>query len=263
MTFSAAPTKLPPRPPLVKTIGVLNIVFGGLLMLCGPCPGLMTLALPSLMPMLEKQQQVVRDRLETNKRRELEALAQQEKTASTEEEKQRIRAEKAAKESEPIPIAPSPDMSQFGLDDVRVRLHYGLDAVSCLFFNLLMLISGFGIMRFARWGRSLGITIAWLKLIRLVALTLSMVFVVAPFMNPKSASMMAQMAEQGAAAAPGAPPKSAEQKAQEVQEMTASLRNFNLMIAVGFGLLGAIYPITQLAVLSSRSAKDAFSEPSM
>jgi hypothetical protein len=261
MTSPRAAQKPRPKPGLVATIGVLNIVFGGLLLLCGPCPGLYMLALPSMMPILERQQDMVRQTLEKQKRNEIEALNQQEKTAQTEEEKERIRIERAAKEAEPVPIPPTPDITRIGLNDIRVRLHYGLDVVTCMILNLAMLISGVGLVRWHRWGRGLGIAVAWLKIIRLIALTASMLVVVGPFMNARSKDFLAGMTGQAQSKENKGEGLSPDQEAREEAELQALFKNVNRLTAWGVLTLGCIYPVAALVVLNSRSAKEAFAKP--
>src|SRR5215471_1940587 len=53
-----------PNPSAAKTIGVLNIVFGACLLLCGLCCGLYMTAVAAMGPMMAVQQQQVQQQMQ-------------------------------------------------------------------------------------------------------------------------------------------------------------------------------------------------------
>ena len=231
-----------PAPAVQRTLGILNLIFGGLLFVCGPCYGGSVLALPALMSFTQQQQAKVQERVEAERSAEIAALAEQEAKAETEEQKASLRAERIARENRPVPnVNPNTfDPKMMGLDDPRVRLHYGADAITCVILNLLFIISGVGLLRGASWGRALGVGTAWLKIIRLLVLTSSAIFIIQPVMS-------ARMAQALKAAGPGAAAINPALAASGTQTTNTVMA---LVLLVGC----LVYPIVLLVLLRRPTA---------
>jgi hypothetical protein len=244
--------------PFVKLIGVLNIVFGGLLMVCGTCFGLYILALPLMMPAFQSMQDSVKDRVEKQKQTEIAALEKRATNAETAVEKEEIRGEIAEVKAREVIVqtTPLPDFNDFGFTGVHFRLHYALEAATCLLLNMIMVVSGVGLVRFAEWGRRLGIWGAWLKIVRLGLLSVSLI-VLSETNGPKLAKVFASAgATEGAAKAP----QDAAADAQAEQDAKTTLRLVNWSYALGMLLIGSIYPAVTIRVLTRPGAHLACSK---
>jgi len=228
-------------PGVVKTLGALNIVFGVGLMLCGTAFDAYFVALPSLMSTLERQQESVQDQFQQRRDAEIQALRVQEEKAETAEEKARARADRIAAESQPLPNPPMPmaDLSMYGLDDPRVRTHYAVEGATCLLVNLLMLISGIGLLRLKNWGRRMAIQVAVLKVVRLVLLTGSLMFIVQPILDAKQAQAQARQPDAGQL------------------EAMKTVRSFTSIFLILFLGVGSVYPALVILLLTRPGARSA------
>lgn len=229
-----------PRSP--KVIGMLNIVFGVLLGLCGLCQGLMiggsAFSGPQFLNAMQEEQDAMADQIETLQV-ELEAADD----ATSEAVQKQI--DDANQQLEILQSMPNP-MKMWGLDQPRVLAFFGTQCVVNVLLNLLLFISGIGLLSYSEWGRKMGLWVAGLKLVNLIIVAIVMVVLVAPAVANGMQDFMADIAEQqGQAEMP--PP-------EEIgQSMT-----FGMMIqtAIGSGL-AAIYPIICLWQLSRSQVKRA------
>src|SRR3954452_7391599 len=92
-----------PKTAIPRAIGILNIVFGALLLLCTLCYA-SSLAMQSAMgPMMAAQQQQMQQMLEADRLQKLQELQRIEQAAQDEKEKAAIRARQQALKAQPIP----------------------------------------------------------------------------------------------------------------------------------------------------------------
>src|SRR2546426_11288867 len=113
---TSLPSPLPPpgafRPKssTPKVLGILNIIFGSVLILFGICGALSVVMNRAIAPMMTAQQMQVRQVFEANQQAErtaeLRKLEEQEDAAQSGEEKQSIRSQRQALESTPIAVMP-------------------------------------------------------------------------------------------------------------------------------------------------------------
>lgn len=245
MTFDESESAPIPDPHTPKTFGVLNIVFALLLMPCSMCMTFYALV-PALLGFVSEnvaQQANVR---ELQLKAELSRLDEDMKTATTDEQRQEIQNKRSAIEAAPAPKADFPKIfSNEGFRKPVYMAHFIGDLSSGLFLNLLMLISGAGLVYLKGWGRVLAILISWMKVIRLLILAISSMFLLAPWL-----SNLVNVLEQEAikmdpalgATAPNAGSKAA------------------LLVTIAGWLIfafGAIYPIVQIRFLSLPSVREA------
>lgn len=149
----------------------------------------------------------------------------------------------------PMVMPVMPDMGEiFKIYNNPHFTGFGLaDAVSGMVLNLLLLISGAGLLMLRPWGRTLAVWTAWLKIARLVALYLFAVFVTVPVISKLVGNMAEKMiAEQ--AAGRGAPP---------VGTLTMVYAVMGTVLAVGMILIGVIYPAISLWLLNKPASKAA------
>jgi hypothetical protein len=246
-----------PSPRPAKVIGILNIIFALIAMGMGLCCSVYTLVMPSMGPMIKAQQQQALAQQAAIRRAALASLHAQEQAAETEEAKAQIRAKIGALEAAPLQVQPEIDIERLGLQDPRYLGHFGADLASNLILNLLMFLAGIGLIRLKEWGRTLGVWVAALKLVRLLALTASLIFMVVPFVTRRVGEFGAQVEAQEAArkgqpaAGPPGPPS------REIAEMLRALAGMATGYAVGLLIFGSIYPAISLVVLTRPGVKAA------
>ena len=100
-----------PKPGIPKTLGILNVIFGVLLVLYGLCMVGGLVAAPAMLQIAEKTVKEAQAKVEAQQKAQLKALDDREKAAKTEEEKKAIQQEKADASSPTAPIAQPMDMS--------------------------------------------------------------------------------------------------------------------------------------------------------
>src|SRR4051794_15297384 len=125
-----------PNPRLSRAVGILNIVFGAVLILVGLGRAVYTLYLPAFATMMQAQQtRLEADALaqeETAKAELLAELARRETTATTPAKKAQIEAERAAIRSRPrqyvpnvtggVEMASNPTLARFNWCDILTGL---------------------------------------------------------------------------------------------------------------------------------------------
>ena len=119
----------------------------------------------------------------------------------------RYQIRREALEAQPTATIPVVDYSST-MRDPRI-LGYGLvDVATGLVLNFVMLIAGIGLLRSRSWARKTGIWVAALKLLRLVVVYGYAIAVVGPVYSEKMSAMMEQMAAQMPQKGGGPPPQS-------------------------------------------------------
>lgn len=235
----------PPDYQTPKTFGILNVVFSILLMPCGLCLGFYAM-LPPLMSLANEQ--IDRREAEQAAQRKVQvaAMIEEEKAAASDEVREGLKAKRAALEAKPIR---DPDRPVF-LSDPRLRDpvyigHFAADLASGLVLNLIMLISGVGLIYLKGWGRSLAVAVSWLKIARLFALALSATLFVAPFLARVVSAIEADSI--------AADPKLAGTKAEMGPFVGLSLT----AAAWALFVFGSIYPVLTIYFLGRPSVRQA------
>jgi hypothetical protein len=240
-----------PKTSIPKTIGVLNIVFGLLLMMCSVCVGLSMAMQSAMAPMFAVQQQQMQQIQEAEREKRLQVLQNQEQAAADENAKAALREKQ--KELLAKPLVKMPDMAK--LTSEMGLAQYGIaDAVTGLLLNVLLVISGIGLINFKDWGRRLGIWVAALKIVRLIALYSYFIVVVVPRISKALATMFKDMGDQIANAAPAGQPAP---NVAEFEQMGAMMGVMYTAQGIAMIILGVIYPIIVLILLSRPRVKAA------
>src|SRR5687768_10445715 len=104
------------NPSAAKTIGILNIVFGSILLLCVICSGLNAMMQSAMGPMFAMQQQQMQQAMQQERQARLEQLQALEKAAKDEDEKKKLQAQQKVIQAQPVPKMP--DFSKL-TDDPR------------------------------------------------------------------------------------------------------------------------------------------------
>jgi hypothetical protein len=173
----------PPRPGLVKSIGVLNLVIGGFFFFCGTsCVNAVFPSFTTYEP-IAIDARTVQEKYERFRRAKIDALQAREREAASEAERARARQERLAAEAEHQTVQDQIDLAKVNADLVWPTRYVWIDVISGAVLNLLILSSGLGLLQLAEWGRKLGLVVALSKVIRLVILYVLFTSVVVPHLS--------------------------------------------------------------------------------
>jgi hypothetical protein len=254
----------PRAPPTTarKLIGTLNVLFASVMMLCGACSGVGLLMQVAMAPLSEGVQQQMQEAMAAQSKVEqqkiIDDLQSQEDAATSDEEKAALAARRQALEQQPPAELPMADMMGAYRDPAFLG-YLITDFATGLLLNVLLFASGIGLLAAKAWGRKLGVWVAALKIVRLVAVYGFAVTFVVPVFSQKMGDMMdkmmAQAQQRQQQKQPGAPPMPPMGKTVGTFYGIALTSGAVLMI-----LFGAIYPIIMLWVLTRPKVKVACGE---
>ena len=249
-----------PNPQIPRTFGMMNLVFGILLLLMGAGYLAMYVFMPTFQKKMAGQ---MKEQLETAKKSRESKLAELKKTeaaakakeaaAKTKEETEKAKeaTTAAVEERETFENNPDPDLSAMTdmmgwniMADPRVAVYYFTEVISGMVFNVAMIISGIGLLGLAEWGRKAGIMVAWLKIVRWVAMTVVIMVLIVPITTEKMDKMMQSVQAQVNVKSGGRPAP---------VPMVGFGQMMAVMSAVGVvfsALVASIYPILSLWFLT-------------
>ncbi len=237
-------------PGTAKTFGVLNLIFSVVLFLCGLGYSLMVVGM-SLMPRSM-------DEVKAAQQRQLDRLEDSEKNASTDADRKRIARERHQLEKAQHQMDTMPDFRKMlSANSPVVKGYYAGDVLTGLLCNVLMFVSGIGLLGLKNWGRMLALATAATKLVRVVALyAVAFPLVVAPVMAQGMTEAMEEFAREH-------PEEAGPNLAGRADTIAAGFA-FNSFLFCG---ASAVYPLLSLVMLSRRGVKVACggdsSEPTM
>jgi hypothetical protein len=243
--------KVLPKPGIPKTLGILNVIFGVLLVLLGICGLGSLLAAPALFDVMEKTVKEQQSKVEEKGKADIKAIDDRLAEAKTDEEKKAIEAERSAA------VAAQPKTVQVDLsaatdvfkDKTIMGVNYA-GAITGLILHVVLLISGIGLIRLTPWGRSLGLAWAVLQILQVVLLLGATLVYVLPANKVNTDKQIAKLEAQVKAG--GAGPAEA-----NALQMTKTMASMAAPLAVGQSLSGLIYPIILLILLSTKGARAA------
>jgi hypothetical protein len=144
--------------------------------------------------------------------------------------------------------------------DIRLAIYTFSELISGMILNVLMVISGVGLLRLAEWGRRLAISVAWLKIIRWVAMIVVTLVLILPITVQKvqkmTDSIQAQVQVQAKSGGRPPPPMP-----MMNLSMFASIAGAVSMIFTA--LIASIYPALSIWFLTRPPARAACLIPSM
>ncbi len=247
-----SPVSGPPPTTAHKTIGTLNIVFAGLLLLCGLCSGVQMGSQLVLAPFMQNVQQQVAVQAEKERQKKIETLEKQEAAAKTDQEREKIQEKRKALDDQPDPPEFA-DMFSWA-NDARIMGYAGVDILSSLVLNVLMLIAGIGLLSSREWARKMGLWVAGIKVLRLVVLYSFAIVVVVPVYAQKMGEMFEKMEKMQAQMQPGrAAPPMPPVAAQIATGYAIAMTGGAVLMIIG----GSVYPIISLWVLRRQNVKAA------
>jgi hypothetical protein len=242
-----------PNPQVPRTFGMLNIVFGGLLILMGAGYLVFFIISPTItkqmMAQVEKAQAVEKAEREAK----LAELKRQEDAAKTKEEKETFKTEREDLEKRVEPVVPDlGDMTGFSMySDPRLAIFYFTEVIAGIVLNILMVISGIGLLGLSDWGRRLAIGVSWGKIVRWVAMAIVTLVLVLPITTQKMQKMFDKIEQQTKAQSGGRP----------VPPIGSTMAQFSLIggavVIVVEVILFSIYPGLSIWFLTRARARAA------
>jgi hypothetical protein len=187
----------------------------------------------------EGVQKQLEKQTESARKAEMAALDEEEKAAKTEEEKVQAAAHRREIEHRPkAPLAGMMDFNKTTMTDPTFLAYSWTDVLSGLVLNVMLLVSGVGLLHWRPWARRLAVWTAALKLVRLVLVySFFIIAIVPPYAQKlgKVAIEMLQLTTQqtGGRAAPA------------FINADFYVRLYTVMysgLALGIMVFGAIYP---------------------
>lgn len=240
-----------PKTSIPKTIGVLNIVFGSLLLLCSVCYAASLSMQSAMAPMFAGQQAQFQEIQEAERRQKLLELERLEQAAENEIEKADIQAKHKALKDQPL--LKMPDMGKF-MQESSFQAYGMADVATALVLNILMVASGIGLVSFREWGRRLAIWVAVIKIVRLLVLSTVFISVVVPNLTKAFTGMFQEMFNE---MAKNPPPGQHIPGAAEIAQMGSGITVMYTASAIGMLVLGIIYPVIVLILLLQPRVKTA------
>jgi hypothetical protein len=232
-----------------KTLGVLNILFALVLMACGTCYGMQIALQPLMAPLTAAQQQQVQAAVDAERAAALQKLDQQEKAAKSDEEKAQLQARRKAVAAQPVPKIP--DFTKIWTGDQRLIAYFVSDITSGLLLNILLFISGIGLLSLRGWARLLALWVAGAKILRLLALTAFFMLAILPGLANRMKGIFEEMF-QNQPAGSGAPSR------EQLETMVAAMSIVSTVWILALAVFGVIYPAILLWQLNRERVKAAF-----
>lgn len=237
-----------------KILGILNIVFAAILLMGGLCQLGSSAAMPmwgKIMKDVDAQQKA---QAEARTKETIKQLEEQEKEAKSEEDKAEIRAAKKTAAAAPGAVQiPMIDVMKL-MGNRQINAWLFAELFTGIAVNIAMLTAGIGLVRFRAWGRTLGLWTAAVKIFRLVAVyTYAALVVVPPFARLLGEEVGKMMIQQQQAMGRPAPAGFTVDTFVKIYTVTYTIMCVMMIV------LGAIYPLISLWLLSRPSAKAACS----
>ncbi len=183
-----------PNPQIPRSFGLMNIVFGALLLLTALGYGFWYLYTPTFMKQMQTTVKAEQDREKVDRETKIADLKKQEAEAKTDEEKKSLTEERKDLEIEKKVTTPILDFSNMNpMADKRVATYYAIEVSASVILNVLMIVSGAALMGLTEWGRRLAILVSQLKIARWIAMTIVQLVLILPIGMEMSQKAMAQM----------------------------------------------------------------------
>ncbi|WP_435015727.1 hypothetical protein TA3x_003278 [Tundrisphaera sp. TA3] len=249
--MSAADGLILPKPQIPKTLGILNIIFGVLLILVGSCLLGFTLIAPMTQQFAEQFHDQAKQQAEAKRQAQLKTLDEQIQAAATEEEKTILRDSQEDLRATPLAVPLKADLSQMEqFKHPTIRTYTFIQGGSGLLWDIALIISGIGLIRLKEWGRSLAFWLSGIQIVRIALLVAASFLFVAPVQKMFVDRQIAALEEriEAKTALPQDP--------ANLQMLKISATTTPITLAA-YGLFGVIYPIVSLILLNSAGARAA------
>lgn len=196
-----------PNPQIPRSFGLMNIIFGSLLLLTALGHGFWYLYTPTFTRQMQERVKQVEDKAKSERDEKIADLKKQEAAAKTKEEKETLKDERVELEKNiGVNVMPLSEFTGMNvMADKRIAAYYAVEVSAAVVLNVLMIVSGAGLLGLREWARRMAIIVAQLKILRWLAMTVLMMVLVLPvsmeFSQKAMAAVEAQIKAQGAGAA--------------------------------------------------------------
>jgi hypothetical protein len=242
-----------PNPQIPRTFGLMNTIFGSLLLLLAVGFAVYYFVSPSISRYFQVEMRKQQELRKSDRDSKLAELKRREAAAKTEEEKQAVKDERTILERDIEPdLSEMEDLMGWNIfSDLRVAVFYFAEVGAAILLNLLMIISGVGLMALAEWARRLAIGVAWLKIVRWVAMTVVTLVLLVPMTLEKTQKAFKQMETQVQAKSGGRPmPMGTAAIGRMMAIASAAFTVFEAVVA-------SVYPALSIWFLSRPPARAA------
>jgi hypothetical protein len=239
-----------PNPQIPRNFGLMNLIFGGILLLLGAGQAALTVYGPKLFQPLEDQ---FKERFkEENAKREtrIAELKDQIKVAKTEDEKANLQTELLGLQKKPELDPKMFDQAKSLQTDPRILAYTYTEMITGIILNVLMVVSGVGLLMLAEWARRLAVAVGWLKILRWVTIVAATAFVILPITTAKMEPMLRKVQMQ-VAAGPGGGASSFAVMATQMQAV------LTIVTSVASAVIACIYPVFLIWFLTRPKARAA------
>jgi hypothetical protein len=242
-----------PNPQIPRTFGILNIVFGILLILFSVYNLVMIVVGPKLqsavmssMKETQASQKAVRDS-------KIAELKKKEAAAKTKEEKEPITEEREALEKSGEPDVSAMMGPAMGLTHNKTYIAYTyVESISSIILNVLMIISGVGLLRLSQWACTLALGVAWVKILRWILIVIVTLVVIVPMTTEVTQKMLQEIDRQAKAKGGGGGTPFPMASLAQFQAIASAV------LSVMSALVAVIYPSLTLWFLTRPATRAAF-----
>lgn len=243
MEHRIEPGLIVPTPQPVKTIGILNIVFGSLLGLMFLVGIISMLMMPYMVRMLVAQQKQLQEKAqsdhEASKKVDLDDIARRMELARTDEDRSALEAERQAIEARPRPFVADSTVGLRMATEREVMWFNLVDSLTGLPYYVALIATGIGLLWQREWARKTTLWISAFQILRAAVLMAVALMVVSPLMSRRMGEAFDDMGSQIAAQAGPGKGQSVSQAMKTVTKVSAAAIAGSYIATYAFAM---IYP---------------------
>ena len=171
-----------PNPQVPRSFGLMNIIFGSLLLLLALGHGFWYLYTPTFTRQMQERLNKAEADAKAERDERIANLKKLEAEAKTKEEKAVLKDELDSIEKKTsVSVMPFSNLSSMNvMSDKRIAAYYAVEVSAAVILNVLMIVSGAGLLGLAEWARRMAIVVAQLKILRWIAMTVTLMVLVLP-----------------------------------------------------------------------------------
>lgn len=243
-----------------KSIGFWSVVFSGMLLFCGACNLITIAVLPVILTMVQETVGQAVQAEEKARAEQVAALEADAAKSASEAEKQAIEAQVTVLKSKPrMPQTMFNSFVPSLMKDRTLMTYQFADYLTGLVLNIVMLISGIGLLGLKEWARKLALWLAGVKILRHFVLAAVSILVVIPATHERTKKMMEQVDAEMKASAPGGGNVgvNAPQGMIQVIAMMDAMKSLAAIGPIVYALFAIIWPVVVLIMLNRPSVRAA------
>jgi hypothetical protein len=246
-----------PNPQIPRTFGIMNLVFGILMFVVGAGYVAIAIVAPSFQKQMVGQIEQQQAKSKAEREAKVNELKAKEEAAKTKEEKDALKDERETLElNVPPDLSAMNEMMGFNVfSDIRVAIYSFSEMITGMILNVIMVVSGVGLLGLAEWGRRLAITVAWLKIMRWVAMIVVTLALIVPITAQKTQKMFDSIQQAQARAQANAGGRGA--ASMPMMNIAAFTSIAGAVAMIFTALIALIYPILSIWFLTRPPARAA------